>query len=1137
MGSAPAQYMSIGYFEGYNLNRPCLNMKITAMDLTPYTHIHLAFGHVSSTYAIDVSPIQEQWELFTLLSGFKKILSLGGWSFSAEPPTYHIFRDAVKPGNQDTFVANIVSFVTEHELDGIDIDWEYPAAPDIPGIPPGTAEDADNYLTFFTKLRAAMPSSKSVSFCAPASFWYLRGYHIDEMAALADYIVYMTYDLHGQWDYANQHAIDGCPAGNCLRSQTNITETLLALSMITKAGVPSSKLAVGVTSYGRSFQMTTPGCTGPMCTYTGGESGAYPGPCTGTAGYIANAEINAILDGTGSWKTPSGALQPITSYSSYFDTDSHSNVAVYESTQWVGYMDNDVKADRTALYKLLNMGGVVDWAIDLDGFGGDSIAGSDPSADIVYPPPSIWDSTDRVTGCDPPCVVVFPPYPLDAPHTVTSWPALTTTLLSSAEGGGGVFVKTTTIPVPTFVISDVSLHPVTLQSTDTATYKINPVQSITPASFVWTLPPNHATFPVASPTPMTSTDTDIPLATIPPVTFHPTPVPVTIQPQPTYSIDYPDPPIPVTPVTIKPNPTPTPPGCTSGCGERDCGIFGCGSGGCGLFGCGGGCGIFGCGGGCGPFGCGGGCSPLGCTPSCPLGSCGGLGCIIPGGCGNTQGTNGGDSSNDCEATVTASACTHLVTSYSAWYLASSTTTTETTCATSTGCNGQDTVVKTTPGSPECSLDPDIAAAYSAEQAADQTIIDGKQVPLAFAPTNAPDYDGSTFTAKQFGLTETITVIKTSTVTNTPTKTVTVVVPPTATADCGYWITDFFYVFQVYNIDGWSTDGGSSLKSEEKGCGALTGWEWHERTSTRYAYAYFQLPFFMKSGCVERAIVSAGGPKLACDFEGYDFILKKRSGGMSPPSLPMRRRQLISDTASFPSRTQTGTRTGTETAALYTPEPWGPGLTETFMTTMEEISKSTYTTEIVLASNGVTTTGTTTGTTTSTVPTSTSNPSTDGSCGAANGGTVCLGTAFGDCCSEYGYCGDTSGHCGAGCQSDFGTCDAVTGPPVSTDGTCSSLSTPEGATCAGSAFGDCCSASGYCGATTAYCGTGCQTDFGTCSPSGPPVSTDGLCGQASDPSGTTCEGSVFGDCCSEHGFCGATNVYCGTGCQAAFGTCT
>lgn len=124
MGSAPAQSISIGYFEAYNLGRPCLNMKLSAMDLTPYTHIHLAFGHVTTSYALDVSHIQVQWGLFKQLSEVKKILSLGGWAFSTEPPTYSIFRDAVKPGNQDTFVANIVSFVQQHHLDGIDIDWE-----------------------------------------------------------------------------------------------------------------------------------------------------------------------------------------------------------------------------------------------------------------------------------------------------------------------------------------------------------------------------------------------------------------------------------------------------------------------------------------------------------------------------------------------------------------------------------------------------------------------------------------------------------------------------------------------------------------------------------------------------------------------------------------------------------------------------------------------------------------------------------------------------------------------------------------------------------------------------------------------------------------------------------------------------
>ena len=637
-----------------------------------------------------------------------------------------------------------------------------------------------------------MPSAKSVSFCAPASFWYLKGYHhVDRMADLADYIVYMTYDLHGQWDYANQHAVEGCPAGNCLRSHVNMTETLLALSMITKAGVPSNKIAAGVSSYGRSFQMTTPGCTGPMCTYTGGESGAYPGPCTGTAGYIANAEINAILEGTGTWKTPSGALQPISSYSSYFDGDSQSNIAVYDSTQWVAYMDETLKADRKALYQSLNFAGIVDWAIDLLGFGADSIDFG-ASSNIVYPPPSIWASPNPLVGCEPPCIVVFPPYPLSATHTVTTWPALTTTLLSSAAGG--VYVVTTTIPVPTFTMTDVSLHPLTLQSTETARYKINPVQSVTPSSFVYTLPPNHATFPVTTPTPATSTDTDIPLAIIPPVTFHTTPVPVTIQPQPTYSVDYPDPPVPLPPVTVTPTPVP-PAGCSGpGCGTRDCGIFGCKPG-CGLFGCDGGCGIFGCGGGCGVFGC---------LPDCPLGSCGGVGCLIPGGCGNTQGPGGGDSNNNCENPVTASACTYLVTSYSAWYMTASTRTTEasenlgpwwdgqkanlrqTTCVTSTACNGQDTATTTTPGSRQCSLDPDVVAALSAEGAADQTVINGKQIPLAFAPTNPPGYDGSTFTSKQFGLTETITVVATSTVTVTPTTTITVVVQPTVQASCAYW---------------------------------------------------------------------------------------------------------------------------------------------------------------------------------------------------------------------------------------------------------------------------------------------------------------------------------------------------------------
>lgn len=58
------------------------------------------------------------------LFGFKKILFFGGWSFFVELFMYYIFCDVVKLVNQDMFVVNIVLFVIEYELDGIDIDWE-----------------------------------------------------------------------------------------------------------------------------------------------------------------------------------------------------------------------------------------------------------------------------------------------------------------------------------------------------------------------------------------------------------------------------------------------------------------------------------------------------------------------------------------------------------------------------------------------------------------------------------------------------------------------------------------------------------------------------------------------------------------------------------------------------------------------------------------------------------------------------------------------------------------------------------------------------------------------------------------------------------------------------------------------------
>ncbi|KAI5457750.1 glycoside hydrolase superfamily [Mariannaea sp. PMI_226] len=170
-------------------------------------------------------------------------------------------------------------------------------APDIPRIPAGDSDAGQDYSESLSSLKAALGSNKSVSLAAPASYWYLKAFHIKDIGARIGHIVLETYDFHGQWDYNSRRTFPGCTTGNCVRSHVKVSETKDTLSMITIEGFLSNKITVGVSIYGCSFQMAQTGCTGPICSFTGSprESNAAKGRCTGTSGYISNTEINDIL--------------------------------------------------------------------------------------------------------------------------------------------------------------------------------------------------------------------------------------------------------------------------------------------------------------------------------------------------------------------------------------------------------------------------------------------------------------------------------------------------------------------------------------------------------------------------------------------------------------------------------------------------------------------------------------------------------------------------------------------------------------------------------------------------------------------------------------------------------------------------
>lgn len=84
--------------------------------------------------------------------------------------------------------------------------WSF-QAPDIPNIPPGNKDDGQSYLAFLKVLKGLLPD-KSVSIAAPSSYWYLKNFPIEEISQVVDYIVFMTYDLHGQVSLPDSFCIE-----------------------------------------------------------------------------------------------------------------------------------------------------------------------------------------------------------------------------------------------------------------------------------------------------------------------------------------------------------------------------------------------------------------------------------------------------------------------------------------------------------------------------------------------------------------------------------------------------------------------------------------------------------------------------------------------------------------------------------------------------------------------------------------------------------------------------------------------------------------------------------------------------------------------------------------------------------------
>lgn len=239
----------IGYVTGYSgLINP---EQINAQKLT---HINYAFVNVKNNQAY-LDNAKRDSTNFVRLNSLKQknsnlqiLISIGGWSWS-ENFSDAVLTDSLRKG----FAKSSVDIIRKHQLDGVDIDWEYPGMPGEAGNV-YRPEDKQNFTLMFKELRKELDileketGKKKLLTTATGGFAsFLNNTEMGEAAKYLDYVNLMTYDYYSSKQAKHHTNLFDSKAYPSDNSADKAVKAYLA------AGVPASKIVMGIAFYGRNL--------------------------------------------------------------------------------------------------------------------------------------------------------------------------------------------------------------------------------------------------------------------------------------------------------------------------------------------------------------------------------------------------------------------------------------------------------------------------------------------------------------------------------------------------------------------------------------------------------------------------------------------------------------------------------------------------------------------------------------------------------------------------------------------------------------------------------------------------------------------------------------------------------------------
>jgi chitinase len=124
------------------------------------------------------------------------LVSVGGWLWSGT------FSDmALTPKSRGIFIDSVVEYVRQHQLDGLDIDWEYPG---LPGAEPHfRLEDKQNYTLLIKELRGRFNQLEKelhrrlyITVATGSSREFLEHTEMEKVQKFVDTVNLMAYDYY-----------------------------------------------------------------------------------------------------------------------------------------------------------------------------------------------------------------------------------------------------------------------------------------------------------------------------------------------------------------------------------------------------------------------------------------------------------------------------------------------------------------------------------------------------------------------------------------------------------------------------------------------------------------------------------------------------------------------------------------------------------------------------------------------------------------------------------------------------------------------------------------------------------------------------------------------------------------------------